>query len=250
MCIHGLGSHAGYFNLLQDYFYEKNISSISFDLRGFGHWPGKRGDIDNVGTHIDDIKQIIRYIKFEYKPTKIVLFGASLGSSLAIWYAYNNPDEVDGLILTSLVTTHKNSKKSFKSVLGLSMGYSFSPRKPMALELEPQLYSDNIELIKWAFENDTLRTRKISTRYLLQSNTVIKNSYKQLCDIKKPIFILQGAKDLLSDKKDLENILSTCNNFDISFEYYADNYHSLIYDHNRLDIFNRIDEWLNEQILK
>jgi alpha-beta hydrolase superfamily lysophospholipase len=250
LCIHGLGAHAGCFNSLQDYLYEMNISSISFDLRGFGHCSGKKGDIGNIGAHIDDINQIIRCIKSEYNPTKIILLGASLGSSLAIWYAYTYPNEIDGLILTSLVTTHKKPKNSFRSVLRLIIGFAFSPGKPIALELEYQLYSDNKELIEWTFNIDTLRTRKISARYLIQSNYVIKNSHKQLCDIDKPTLLLQGGKDLLSAKKDIENILSACNDYQIYFEYYADNYHSIFYDNNCLDIFSRINEWLNEEILK
>lgn len=250
ICIHGLGAHAGSFSSIQHFFYEKNISSVSIDLRGFGHWSGKKGDIDNIGVHLDDLKQVIYCVKSEYKPNKIILLGESLGSSLAIWYAYKNPHEVDGLILTSLVTTHRKSQISIKSALKLLIGYTFIPRKPISLDYEPKHFSNNEDFIEWAFRIDTLGTRKISTRYLVQSNRVIKNSYKQLCSISIPTLILQGGKDLLSDKKDIENILSKCNNSRISHEYYADNFHFLINDTNRLVIFDKINTWLSEYILK
>lgn len=43
IAIHGLGAHAVSFSYLQDFLDKQNIASLAMDLRGFGHWPSKRG---------------------------------------------------------------------------------------------------------------------------------------------------------------------------------------------------------------
>jgi alpha-beta hydrolase superfamily lysophospholipase len=246
ICVPGLSGHAGTYNFLHEYFSERKISTVGIDLRGFGHWAGKKGDIKNIGLHICDINQIVDYYRDTFPEKKILLLGESLGSSLSLWYCTYYPAKIDGLILTSLVTKKGENDIKFKSIFKLSLGYTFCPSRPVLLDYDPTIYSNDPDFIKWAIEIDTLRSNKVSPRYLLQSNRVINKSPDNLCFYKKPTLLLQGGKDFLSDKKDINKILNNCKQSKIQFEYFQDDHHSLVNDVKRNDVFETMIEWISK----
>ena len=246
ICVPGLGGHAGTYNFLQKYFSERKISTVGIDLRGFGHWVGKKGDLKNVGLHICDINQIVDYYRDNFPDKKILLLGESMGSSLSLWYCSFYPTKIDGLILTSLVTKKGANDIKFKSILNLSFAFTFCSTRPVPIDHEPTIYSNDPDFNKWESEIDTLKSNKISPRYLLQSNKVIKKSYGYLCIYKKPILLLQGGKDFLSDKKSINKILNNCRQSKIQYKYFQDDYHSLVNDMKRNDVFETMIEWINK----
>jgi alpha-beta hydrolase superfamily lysophospholipase len=247
ICIPGLGGHAGSYNNMREYFMQYNIFSVEIDLRGFGHWQGKKGDIRNIGLHISDLNQVVDYYRSNFPDKKIILMGESLGTSLSLWYGYLYPEKVDRLILTSLVTKHNGSDDvGSKSVFNLIIGFIFCPYKPVLLGADQNKYSNDPVFRKWAMESDTFRTDRISPRYLLQSKRVINNSHKYLCRIEKPILLLQGGKDILSDRNEINRILNNCKSGNIRYEFLPDCYHNIINDLNRGEVFNAITNWINK----
>jgi alpha-beta hydrolase superfamily lysophospholipase len=244
ICVPGLGGHAGSYNNLREYFLKNKIFSVGIDLRGFGHWQGNKGDIRNIGLHMSDLNQVVDHYRMNFPDKKIILMGESLGTSLSLWYSYLYPEKVDRLILTSLVTRHSGSDVGLRSVINLIIGFTFCPSKPVLLGADQNKYSNDPLFKKWALESDTFRTDKISPRYLLQSKRVINNSHKYLCRFEKPILLLQGGKDILSDKNEINRILNNCKSQNIQYEYLPDCYHNIINDLNREDVFKAIMEWL------
>lgn len=245
ICVPGLGGHAGSYNNMREYFLRNNIFSVEIDLRGFGHWQGRKGDIKNIGLHIGDLNQVVDYYRLNFPDKKIILMGESLGTSLSLWYDYLYPEKVDRLILTSLVTKHKGSEDvGSKSVINLMFGFIFCPSKPVFLGADQKKYSNDPVFRKWALESDTFRTDRISPKYLLQSKRVINNSYKYICRIEKPILLLQGGKDILSDSNEISRIVKSCNSNNIRFELLPDCYHNIINDLNSEEVFNAIINWI------
>ena len=220
------------------------ISSVGIDLRGFGHWTGKKGDLKNIGLHINDLDQIVDHYREMFPEKKIILFGESLGTSLCLWYSSIYPSKTDGLILTSLVTKKGADKVKFKTVFNIMLGFTFSPGTPVLLDFDPSVYSDDPAIIKLMQESDSMGSKKISTRYLLQSDRVIKHSYNSLCSFSKPVLILQGGRDFLSDRSAIGNILEKCKREKIQYEYFPEGPHSLVNSLNRKDIFNTVTDWI------
>ena len=220
------------------------ISSVCIDLRGFGHWTGKKGDLKNIGLHINDLDQIVDHYRDKFPQNKVILFGESLGTSLCLWYSSIYPSKTDGLILTSLVTKKGADKVKFKTAFNLFLGYTFSPGTPVLLDFDPSVYTDDPAIIKLMHNSDTLGSRKISTRYLLQSSKVIKHSYSSLSSLSKPVLILQGGRDFLSEQSKISNILEKCKKEKIQYEYFREAPHSLVNSLNRRDIFNSIADWI------
>lgn len=248
LAIHGLGAHAGSFTFLQNYLEEKGVSSLAMDLRGFGHWQGKKGDVKNIGIQVEDLHEIIQNVRIKRPNKKIILLGESLGTSLALWYANLYPENIDGLVLTSLVTSSGSGEVEIGTVLNLLSAYVFNPTHPVKLNYNPKMYSNDIEFLEWAFNKDSLGTRSISPRYLVQANRVIKKSYKYLCTKNIPVLLIQGGKDNLSTKEKVGKIVNKCGAASlISYKYYPDMFHSIVNDKNREKAFEGILGWLETQ---
>ena len=245
ICIPGIGGHTGTYNSLQKYFSEQKISTVGIDIRGFGHWTGRKGDMKNIGLHIRDIDQVVDYYRNNYPGKKILLLSESLGSSFCIWYSACYPEKTDGLIITSLITRKGEGNIKLKTVLNFTLAYYFCPARPVLLQSDPSKYSDDPDFMKWMTVSDTLITRKISPRYLIQSNRIIKRSYGYLCNYEKPTLLLQGGKDFMSDKKDIIKILDHCRLGNIQYKYFQEDYHSLVNDLNRTEVYDTMIEWIN-----
>ncbi|MEZ5017086.1 MAG: alpha/beta fold hydrolase [Flavipsychrobacter sp.] len=245
VALHGLGAHAGSFSFLQEYLDGQNVSSIALDFRGFGHYQGLKGDLKNIGIQVEDLHEIIISIRKRYPSRKIVLLGESLGSSLAIWYVQLHPENVDGLVLTSIVTSKGNGDVKLSTILNLLLAYTFQPSTPVHLGYDPYIYSNDSSFINWAFNIDTLGTRAVSPRYLVQSNRVIKKSYGYLCKYPKPILIIQGGQDFLSTREKTTSLIEKCDSKNIRYLFFPNMLHSIVNDKNRDEAFEGIMQWLN-----
>lgn len=243
IALHGLGAHAGSFTFLQEYLGKQKISSIAIDFRGFGHWKYKRGDVKNIGMQVHDLHMIIQVVRNLHPNKKIILLGESLGSSLALWYSKIYPKIIDGLILTSIVTSNGSGDVRIETIFNLLISYIFSPSHPVELSYDPNMYSNDSTFVDWAFNIDTLGTRSISPRYLVQANRVIKRSYNYLCETDSPIMIIQGGKDVLSTKEKVTKIIDGCNKSNINYLYFPEMLHSIVNDKNRDAVFEKISEW-------
>lgn len=208
----------------------------------------QKGDVKNIGLQLEDVHQVIQNIRVRQPDKKIILLGESLGSSLALWYSVLNPQNVDGLILTSLVTSNGSSDVKFKTVLNLLKAYVFNPSQPVKLDYDPNMYSNDSLFVEWAYNKDTLGTRAISPRYLIQANRVIKKSYNQLCQLNMPILIMQGGNDVLSSKKEIKELINNCNtSTEIDYLYYEEMKHSIVNDKNRDVAFKAIEQWITSK---
>jgi alpha-beta hydrolase superfamily lysophospholipase len=57
------------------------------DLRGHGRCPQRRGDVDYINQLVDDLADLIDFIRHGHPETKIVLGGHSSGGGLALRFA-------------------------------------------------------------------------------------------------------------------------------------------------------------------
>ena len=83
VAVHGVGEHCGRHDYLKDIF---RFNLLQYDLRGHGQSEGRRAWIDNFSTFVDDLADILVYLKREHGMEKFVLFGHSLGGLIALSY--------------------------------------------------------------------------------------------------------------------------------------------------------------------
>jgi len=102
MClVHGLGEHSGRYALLAEHLTQAGFSMIGFDLRGHGKSAGQRGHIDSSLEFVAEIDQLLNTAHQRYPHKPCFLYGHSLGSLLALFYALKRKPDLAGIVASS-----------------------------------------------------------------------------------------------------------------------------------------------------
>jgi len=132
-------------------FYNLGLSCFIFDYRGYGHSQGKPSE---EGTYLD-VEAAYKWLTKEKKipPDNIIIFGRSLGGSIAAHFA--KKVEVRALIVESTFTSYADIGKKFYPYMPVRWFASFSYRTidyikdvhcPVML-----IYSKNDEVVPFDF---------------------------------------------------------------------------------------------------
>jgi lysophospholipase len=99
--LHGIGSYGAlYYHMAEGLC--GAVDHVYFpDLRGHGRSGGKRGDLGRPRQVLDDIDVILAGVRAEHPGAAVVLAGESMGGLLALAYASEHPDTIDGLVLAA-----------------------------------------------------------------------------------------------------------------------------------------------------
>ncbi|MBR5503224.1 MAG: alpha/beta hydrolase [Methanobrevibacter sp.] len=93
--IHGLSDSLNYWKILQDDLKE-NYQTLSYDLRAHGD-SGDDGGMITIDLYRKDLYYLLKALDIE----KAVFIGLSLGGNIALNFAINHPEMVNGLIVMS-----------------------------------------------------------------------------------------------------------------------------------------------------
>ena len=89
ICSHGLYSNKESKKYIEmaEMALKNNISCVRFDFRGCGSSKGNFNE-STLSNRINDLSEVISYLKKNYSNAKISLFGSSFGGMVSIVYAY------------------------------------------------------------------------------------------------------------------------------------------------------------------
>jgi alpha-beta hydrolase superfamily lysophospholipase len=99
--VHGIGEHSGRYQHIAEAFNQAGFSMLSFDHRGHGKSPGKRGHIPDYETLLDDISIALETTQERNPGLPVFLYGNSMGGSLVLNYALRRKPQLNGVICTS-----------------------------------------------------------------------------------------------------------------------------------------------------
>ncbi|MDR1672620.1 MAG: lysophospholipase [Bacteroidales bacterium] len=97
---HGIGEHSGYYASWAEMFAMHGVVVVLFDWRGHGLSSGKRGHA-SLQTLKSDLRAVIRQTREEYVGASVMLYGHSMGGSVALSYAVEGNTLTDGIIAAS-----------------------------------------------------------------------------------------------------------------------------------------------------
>jgi alpha-beta hydrolase superfamily lysophospholipase len=99
---HGLGEHSGRYDNVIKKLFPKGISIWALDHRGHGQSDGARGHISSFDEYLNDLGGVIEIAKTGISEnTKCFLLGHSMGGLIALMFAFQNPNRIDGLVVSS-----------------------------------------------------------------------------------------------------------------------------------------------------
>ena len=242
IAVHGLGSHGGDMKNIGEYFDEKGLAVFAPDMRGFGHFSGRKGHVMNFDEYNEDISNIIEQVKDQFPGRIVYLFGASLGGLLAIRYVVTYPKAVDGLILSCPSVSER-----------LPIGKGTRIAASLLSLLNAKIYFDNgidvdvlsrdPEVVK-RHKEDPLRFDKATPRFGHCGFKAVKQGWNAASMITLPVLMLQAGEDHLVDAEKNKQWFEMLASEDKTLNFYDGFYHEVFEEPEKDRVLNDINTWL------
>lgn len=195
--LHGSGWHSRYFLPLARYLSSRDVAQVyTPDLRGHGHAPERRGDVDYIGQLDEDLADLVGLVKKTNPHATLIVGGHSSGGGLALRFAGSGRgDQIDAYILLSPYL--KYNAPPMSSTSG-GWAYPYTARiagLTMLNNLRIHLL-DHLPVIEFNMPlgaRDGTETLLYSHR--LNTSYAPQNYKRDLAAIKQPLLVVVGEAD-------------------------------------------------------
>jgi len=233
---HGIAEYSKNYQEVAQKLSRLGIYVLIYDLRGHGLSLKKRGYIKSYKTYLDDLAQIVNYVKS--KCEKVFLLGHSLGGIISNLYAlkYNN---IDGLIISSAMSYIPENFKKFKNYfLRIFLKYK---------KIKTNFYNEKL-LVYNNYKDDIFDLKfyyfKLISEVLIKG---INNLNKNFTKIKIPILLLHSKNDLIVSIDHSLNTFKKVSSLKKELIRYEKSYHNIFNDVEKDLIIKDIYDWLLEK---
>jgi acylglycerol lipase len=247
ICIHGLGSHGYTLKNIGEYFAERQYAVFAPDMRGFGHYAGRKGHVVSFDEYIEDMYNIVMQVKDRYLNKLTFLFGHSLGGQHVIRYVVAYPKGVDGMMLscpgvseTLDISPVKRLAGQFLSLLNVKIYFENT--------LDFSLASHDPEVQK-QHENDPLRFDKVTPRFGIEGLRAAKVAFKAAPYIMLPTLVQQAGNDKMVDPAKTKEFFDALGSKDKTWYLYDGLYHELHGELEKEKVLKDMDTWLEKRIM-
>ncbi len=238
--IHSLQGQKDDFKLLSSLCQQEQWSLIAFDRRGVGKNNNER--FRSLNTNINDTKDVISAIKLKYPNHKIILFGEAIGATVAS-YACKNNSQVDGLIISNLITKNNFYPFSLLVFFKLFFAFFFNRNITLSLYIDPKDISNNDAYITNMNQNYTLK-QVWSFNFLWQFKRLNKKVPRVIRNLQQSTLILQSGDDIFSDQRQLK-VLNRKWKENQKYHFVGSGKHALINEPEIKDLFTQtIQPWV------
>ncbi len=241
--VHGLGSHSGRIESWATRFVEKKVAFIAWDQRGHGQSDGRRGTPTKASVLINDLKNLVEYLREEFPGKKIILYGHSMGGSIAINYVISTTYTVEALITTSpwLKMTQPPSETLMRITRSLAR---IAPGIVISNRLDPNDISREQQVVD-AYKNDPLVHDRISMGLFYSMYEAGLNALRNVYKINCPYLIMHGTADrITSHRASTSYVMNTSDR--TRLQLWEGAYHELHHEPEKDQVFDYIMGWLRE----
>ncbi len=241
--VHGFGEHSGRYMNVVNKVIPEGFTVFSFDHRGHGKSPGKRGHILHWNEFIEDTKNFLKLVHSEEKELPLFLMGHSLGGLIVLNYAISNPEGLKGVIASGPLL----AQPGISSVL-LMLSKIMSkiwPGFSIDTKLDVNFISRDPETIK-AYQADPLVHSMASARFGTEITAATDWTLAHADKFKLPLLILHGEADQLVPEQGSLEFFENVTVEDKERNLYAGGFHEPHNDIDRETVLKDLLEWLKK----
>ena len=227
VCIHGTGEHSEFRFIGQNLASDDAAEVYAIDLRGFGNSKEEDlpiGDTSNFKEYLQDVAEVVECVRENHPGKKLFMFGHRMGGLHTLWYAANNPNSPDGLIVAGSSVALRG-RVSVKLFIRFAFHLLFARRalfdmyKSASKEFKKsQEFKDYEEFLV----NDPLSTGKLSWRYLASTAPLLRKGLQNASRIGVPTLMIQGEADYMVSSSGAKKILERLGSKDKLLQTFAD----------------------------
>ncbi|MDN5200908.1 lysophospholipase [Fulvivirgaceae bacterium BMA10] len=201
ICIaHGFAEHQQRYTHVAQFFTDKGFSVFTYDQRGHGKSPGKRGHFRSFSVLLDDLENFVKHTRRTFNDIPIILYGHSFGGAVVTNYIFKkNINEIKGALITSPWLRLAFEPPRVKVRLAKLVN-SILPSHTEPNDLDPDLLSNDKEVCR-RYAADPLVHKKISVRAFLEITRTGEHIIRQADKAKIPMLLAHGSHDKITARE-------------------------------------------------
>ena len=240
--IHGLGEHAGRYQWVADFLNQNGFAVYSYDQRGHGRSPGKRGHA-RYENLLEDIESLLMLARVRHLDTPIFLYGHSWGGNLVSNYILNRPtNELIGSVLTSPWLKLSHEPGGFQLKLAKLMARLY-PSFTQSNGLDIADLSRDAEVGK-VYKADPLVHDHISAGLFMQVQQAGIRSIEMSRHLKLPTLVVHGDNDQITSAAASKEF-ALAGNSNMTYQQWPEMRHETHNEIGKEDVLNYTLNWMN-----
>lgn len=242
---HGYGEHLGLYDEFMACLINNGYGVYAYDHRAHGRSEEERGHIDRFEVLIEDMSEVVKFVKREHSDLPLFIFGHSMGGLVAFIYGSLYPEDVRGQVFSG-------------PAVGMPWGTRYLPRgffsffKHYFARLK--IYSLHTRM---GSRNDEFRAQLKDDPYMLRYATVgffsefinrgITLAKENAANYQLPVLFLHGKADRIIPYRASIEMMKQIRSDDKALILYEGLYHELVREPEREQVWQDILAWLNHR---
>ncbi|MEO9328424.1 alpha/beta hydrolase [Gordonia aurantiaca] len=239
---HGLAEHGRRYGHVAQRLVDAGYLVAIPDHVGHGRSGGKRLQVHRFGEFTDDLDTVISHVGDDGLPT--FLIGHSMGGCIALDYALDHQDKLDGLILSGAAVLPGNDLPPVAVKLAPIIG-RIAPWLPTTALSSSSISRD--PAVVAAYDADPLVTRgKIPAGLGGAMISTMQSFPERLPSLHLPLLVMHGGADALTDPKGSELVDELAGSEDKTLVIYDDLYHEIFNEPEQDVVLEEVVSWLEQ----
>lgn len=243
LVLHGLFSHMGWYRPMAESLAAHGASVFLLDRRGAGISEGLAGHMESWLQVVDDLQRAVARIKDLQPGASLCALGISLGAPIMLAASLLQADTFQRMAALSPGLA-PGAKVPLRRRLRVLYSAYARPRHLWDLPFTADQLSDQEEL-RQALWSDPLRTRAVTSRFLLEVFRLQHFVRRNITRLHAPLLALVAGKDSLVDNDVLLQTLKRVGGTPVRIEIYPQAYHVLPASVPLAELVDRIWHWFS-----
>jgi acylglycerol lipase len=243
--LHGVSEHADRYSHVAARLVASGYAVYALDHRGHGRSEGKRAFVDRLDRAVADAGTLIGIARSEQPGVKVFLLGHSMGGAIALEYALDHQQDIDGLILTSPAADTEAA-----SALELAAGRVLSVIAPGAgvFPVDSSTVSRDPEVVRAYDEDPMVFHKRLPARTVAELANAIQSFPDRNVGLRLPLLVMIGTDDQLVPPDAGRMVHGTAGSPDKRLIEYEGLYHEILNEPEQDRVMDDLVEWLDARL--
>lgn len=244
---HGIAEHSGRYAHVAALLVEHGYAMAALDHRGHGRSEGQRVMVERFADYVADLHTFVRQVRADYPAPPLFLYGHSMGSLIALLFARDHQDELDGLITTgtALLVPHANRVTTWL----LAQLARVAPNLPL-VAVDVSAISADPDVVAAYRADPLVHARPIRARMAAELARAAVEARRALPDLRVPYLALHGAADRMTLSGAAQIIRDEAGSRELEVRTYAGLYHEIHNEAQQAEVLADLVAWLDARVPK
>jgi acylglycerol lipase len=244
-CIHGIQSHAGWYEKSCTHLANAGFTTYFFDRRGSGANEVDRGHASGPFRLMDDLQSCLKFVRESHPKSPVILTAISWGGKVAAAVLADHPELAEGLILVAPGFKPK-VKPPLADQTRIAVSTFIWPKRMLPVPLsDPSLFTSVPEAIRF-IEGDPLGVRHASARLLFSSRVVDIRLARRAKRISTKTLLVLASEDRIIDNQKTKEFVNRFASKDVETVEFPGG-HTLEFEPDPKPFFDAMVGWINKR---